>query len=167
MISRPVFSAAVALLAIGCNSSKDGSSAATEPGNAPLQAPTTVAHAKCPVRIPSDSEIVEAKETSFTVKVKGGRPLFDPSILVVNSIVSIYDNEIEPDASNLKLTVDEKLADDGYALEGEFEKQGRKYYFVDRSIPCAPKAWLGCRIVTIEKKNADYASRVCKTLVAK
>ena len=158
---RVVASVALGLVALACNKPKESTSS-EKPA---LQAPVTVPHALCPVTIPLDSEIVEAKETSFTVKIKGGRELFDPSIMVVNQIVSVYSKTRYPDAQNLKFTVDEKLAGDGYALEGEFEQQGKKYYFVERSIPCAPKAWLDCSIRTINPKDAAYASRVCRNLV--
>jgi hypothetical protein len=128
--------------------------------------PLTVPFVPCQVTIPADSEIGEAKESGFWVKVQGGQPMFDPSVLIVNSPISMFDKTIDPGATKLKFKVEEKR-DDGYALEGELEKQGKKYYFVDRSIPCAPKAWLHCRMVAQEQKDAEYASRVCRSLVAK
>jgi len=154
----------IALAAMGCGKSTTDSGAGAVKAEPAAFVTANVPFAQCPITIPRDSEIVDATSTSFTVKVKGGRPLFDPSIMVVNSIVNVFSKTIASEATNLKFTVEEQRPD-GYALEGEFEKQGHKYYFVDRSIPCAPKAWLACRIITIDQKNAVYASRVCRTLV--
>ncbi len=168
MVVRAALIVLVASAPMAC-SKADGAPTATTERSASTQAlsaPISVPFAQCPVTIPSDSEVVDASKGGFTVKVKGGRAMTDPSVLVVNGIVSIYDKSIEPSAENLRFTVDEKLPDDGYALEGDFDRQGRKYYFVDRSIPCAPKAWLSCRIITIHRKSAEYASRVCSNLVA-
>ena len=154
----------IALIAVGCGKSTADSGAVTARADPALLVPTKVPFVRCPITIPADSEVVDAKSTSFTIKVKGGRPLLDPNIMVVNSIVNVFSKDIDSEATNLTFTTEEQRPD-GYALEGEFQKQGRRYYFVDRSIPCAHEAWLACRIVTIDQKNAAYASRVCRTLV--